>query len=78
MRVDNSARSGGIKRISLIFYIMKVYCVFSLELPHLGDSNEYTQYTVFSIKKKMTLNNSKSVAEGYFPRDSRTSSKQPW
>ena len=32
---------------------MKVYCVFSLELPHRGDSNEYTQYTIFNIKKKM-------------------------
>ena len=26
---------------------MKVYCVFSLESPHRGDSNEYTQYTIF-------------------------------
>ena len=52
MRVDNSARSGGIIRISLIFYNMKVCCVFSLESPHLGDSNEYTQYTIFNIKKK--------------------------
>ena len=31
---------------------MKVCCVFSLESPHRGDSNEYTQYTVFNIKKK--------------------------
>ena len=43
-------------RISLIFYNMKVYCVFSLESPHGGDSNEYTQYTVINIKKKITLN----------------------
>ena len=28
-------------------------CVFSLELPHRGDSNEYTQYTIFNIKKKI-------------------------
>ena len=34
MRVDDSARSGGIIRISLIFYSMKVFCVFSLESPH--------------------------------------------
>ena len=33
MRVDNSARSGGIIGISLILYNMKVYCVFSLESP---------------------------------------------
>ena len=56
MRVDNSARSGGIIRISLTFYNMTVYCVFSLESPHRGDFNEYTQYTVFNIKKKITLN----------------------
>ena len=30
-RVDNSARSGGLIRISLIFYNMKGYYVFSLE-----------------------------------------------
>ena len=66
MRVDNSARSGGIIRISLIFYNMKVYCVFSLELPHGGDSNECTQYTAFNIKKKITLNYPKSAAMGFF------------
>ena len=27
---------------------MKVCCVFSLESPHRGDSNEYTQHTIFS------------------------------
>ena len=32
------------------FFNMKVCCVFSLALPHLGgDSNEYTQYTIFTI-----------------------------
>ena len=74
MRVDNSARSGGIIRISLIFYNMKVYCVFTLESPHQGDSNEYTQYTIFQYEKeKNTLNYPKSSAMGFFPRDSRTS-----
>ena len=29
--------------------------MFSLELPHGGDSNEYKQYTIFSVKKKNTL-----------------------
>ena len=57
---------------------MKVHCVHSLESPYSGDSNEYTQYTVLNIKKKITLNNPKSAANGFFPRDSRTSSKQPW
>ena len=46
MRVDNSARSGGKIRIFLIFCNKKVCCVFSLESPHWGDSNEYTQYTI--------------------------------
>ena len=54
---------------------MKVCCVFSLESPHRGDSNEYTQYTIFNIKKKITLNYSKSAAMGIFLG---TSSKQPW
>ena len=35
-----------------IFFNMKVCCVFSLESPHQGHSNEYTQYTIFSIKKE--------------------------
>ena len=56
MRVDNSARSGGIIKITLIFYTLKVCCVFSLELPHRGDSNEYTQHTISNIKRKLTRN----------------------
>ena len=35
-----------------IFFNMKAYCVFSLASPHRGDSNEYTQYTIFNIKRK--------------------------
>ena len=35
--------------------------VFSLKLPHRGDSNEYTKYTIFSINKeiypKLSFNN---------------------
>ena len=34
---------------------MNVYCVFSLESPHRSDSKEYTQYTIFNIKKKIKL-----------------------
>ena len=40
--------------------------MFSLESPHRGDSNEYTQYTMFNIKKKITLNYSRSEAIGFF------------
>ena len=34
--------------------------MFSLESPHRGDSNEYTQYTIFNMKKKIILNYPKS------------------
>ena len=61
-----------------IFFNIKVCCVFSLESPHRGDSNECTQCTIFNIKKKIESNDPKYVGMGLFPRDSRTSSKQPW
>ena len=59
-----------------ILFNMKVCCMCSLESPHRGDSNEYTQYTIFN--KKITLNYPKSAAMIFVPRDSRTSLKQPW
>ena len=51
-----------------IFYNMSVCCVLSLESPQGGDSNEYTQYTIFSIKKKVTLNYPKSAAMGFYSK----------
>ena len=39
--------------------------MFSSELPHQGDSNEYIQYTIFNMKKKITLNYSKSAGMGF-------------
>ena len=45
---------------------MKVCCVFSLESPNGGDSNENTQYTIFNIKKKITLNYPESAAMEFF------------
>ena len=42
--------------------------MFSLESPQRGDSNEYTQYTIFNINKKNTLNNPKSAAMGFFSK----------
>ena len=47
---------------------MKVNCVFSLESPHRGDSNKYTKYTTFNIKKKVTLYYPKSAAMGFFSK----------
>ena len=61
-----------------IFFNMKVCCVFQFELPHRCDSNEYTQYTIFNIKKENHHKLSQICSYGIFPRDSRTSSKQPW
>ena len=40
--------------------------MFSLESPHWGDSNEYTQYTIFNMKKKIGIKYPKSAAEGFF------------
>ena len=54
------------KDIFLIYLNMKVCCVFSLESPHRGDSNGYTQHTVFNMNKKNTLNYPKSAAMGFF------------
>ena len=39
--------------------------MFSLESPQRGDSYEYTQYTIFDIKKKITLIYPKSAAKGF-------------
>ena len=52
--------------IFLIFFNMKVYCVFSLVSPHRGDSNEYIQSTIFNIKRKIDLNHLKPAAMGFF------------
>ena len=54
MRVDFSARSVGLIGLSFRFSLinMKVCCVFSLESPDRGDSNDYTQYTIINIKRK--------------------------
>ena len=52
--------------------------MFSLESPYQGDSNEYTQYTIFNMNKKSTLYYSKSAAMGFFPGHSRMSSNELW
>ena len=52
--------------IFLIFFNMKVCCVFSLESPHRGDSNENTQHTNFNRKKKISPNYPKSAAMDFF------------
>ena len=52
----------------MMFFNMKVCCVFSLESPNRGDSYEYTQYTIFNMNKKNTLNLLKSAAIGFFSK----------
>ena len=52
--------------IFLIFSNMMVFCMFSLESPHRDDSNDYTYYTNFNIKKKLTLSYLKSAAMEFF------------
>ena len=64
MSITYCARSWGIS--TDIFLNLKICCVFLLESPHRGDSNTYTQYTIFNIKKKLTLNYPKSAAMGFF------------
>ena len=51
---------------------MKECFVFSLESPHWGGSNEYTQHAIIKIKKRITLNYSK-YNKDFFLRDSKTS-----
>ena len=51
MSVNHSAMSDGIIGISLRYR---------------GDSNEYTQYTILNMKKKITLNYPKFAAMGFF------------
>ena len=66
MRVDYRARSVGLIGIFFfIFFNMKVCCVFTLESPHRGDSNEYTQYTIFSMNMKNCPIYPKSAAMGF-------------
>ena len=47
---------------------MNVCCVFSLESPHRGDSNKNTQYTMFNMNMKNTLNYPKSAAMGFLSK----------
>ena len=48
---------------------MNVHCVYLLESPHRGDSNEYTQYTIFNIKKENHPESFQICSYGIFPRD---------
>ena len=51
-----------------IFFNMKVYCVFTLESPHRGDSNVYTQYTFFQYDKEKHPHLSQICSYGIFSK----------
>ena len=57
--LQNSSKSSR-KQIFMfffLFYHVIVCCVYSLESPHRGDSNEYTQHTIIVYKiEKISLN----------------------
>ena len=55
-------------RESFHFFNMKAYCVFSLELPHRGDSNEYTHITIFSMTKEKHPKSSQLCSYGIFTK----------
>ena len=42
--------------------------MISLESPHRGDSNEYTQYTIYNMNMTNTLNYPKSAAMDLFSK----------
>ena len=53
---SDSSRKQLFKEI-VLFYHEIIYCVYSLESPHQGDSNEYTQHTIIMKQiEKISLN----------------------
>ena len=71
MSIDHSARSGGRIGIFSIFFNMKISCVFALESPHGGNSNEYTRHTNVIIKIFLITSNITMCATimDFFPKD---------
>ena len=67
MSVCQSVRSGGKIGISFDLTEMTVYCVFSLESPHRGNSDEHKQYTLFSMNKEKHPKLSQVYSYGIFP-----------
>ena len=47
---------------------MKVCCLFSLESPHRGDSNEYIQYTISQYEKENHPTLSQICSYGIFSK----------
>ena len=68
MNVSHSANRGIIGINFRVFFDMKVCCVFLLESPHRGDSDEYTQYTIFNMKKEKHPESSKICSYAIFSK----------
>ena len=51
--------------------------MFSLESPHRGDSNEYTQYTIINIKKKNHPKLSQICSYGIFSKGPKNKFETP-
>ena len=79
MSVNHNAKKGDI--IGLIyssFSDKKVCCVSSLQSPHRGDCNEYTQHTTINIKRQspeITPTTIMSASMGLFLLGTVTSSE---
>ena len=54
--VNYCARLGGVVGVSFRLSLMTLYCMFSLESPHRGDSNECTQCTIRQYSKEIHPN----------------------
>ena len=50
LRIFSDSSGKQILREIFLFYYEIVCCVYSLESPHRGDSNEYTQHTITLLK----------------------------
>ena len=78
MGVGYCARLGGVVGVSFRLSLMTVYCMFSLESPHQGDSNEYTQCTIFQYGKEIHPNISQICSyRVFFPRGTGAGSIRP-
>ena len=67
MSISASARSGG-NIVCPTLFNMKAYCVFTLESPYRGDSNEDTQYTIFQYEKEKHPEFSQICSYGIFSK----------
>ena len=63
----NSSRKQILREIFLFYYEI-VCCVYSLQSPHRGDSNEYTEYTIILLKVENIFINYRHLPPDLAPR----------